>query len=89
MNQQNAKQIIQELARANFNMYPHSYPLVDGLATEEATINAQELAIGYHDNRTEIDAERDEELGITKIDYVDWVMEEFSTWVQNELAENN
>lgn len=88
MNTQNVKQIIQELARQNFRMYPASYPIVDGLATDDAAINAQEVAIGYYDNRTELDRERDEELGITKIDYVEWVMEEFSTYVQNELAEN-
>lgn len=88
MNTQNVKQIIQELARQNFALYPESYPLENSLSTNEATINAQELAIAYWDNRLETEEERDEALNISKIDYVNWVMEEYETFVQNQLADN-
>ena len=85
MKKQNVEQIIKELANQNFNLYPESYPRLDGLATNDATENAQDLAAGYFDNREELDKTRDEELEITKIDYVDWVCEEFGKWVQEQL----
>lgn len=79
MNRQNIEQIIRELFRQNFNLYPELYPIAeDGLMTEEGTTNAQGAAKGYWDMRTEDEAERDEKSGVTQIDYVEWVMAELS-----------
>ena len=86
MKNENVKQIIQELARQNFNLYPESYPLENGLSTDEATTTAQEVAIGYWDNRNETEIERDEELSITKIDYVNWVMAEYESFIQEKIS---
>lgn len=85
MKKQNVEVIVRELARQNFNLYPESYPIEDGLATNEATENAQDLAKNYWDNRTELDEERDNGCGVSKIDYVEWVCAEFSDWVQEEI----
>lgn len=79
------KQIIQELARHNFNLYPESYALVDGLSTDESTTTAQEVANGYWNNRNELEIKRDEQLGIIKTDYQDWVMSEYDIYIQSLL----
>lgn len=77
MNKQNIEQIIRELFRENYRLYPESYPTTDdGLMTDEGTICAQEVAKGYFDNRAQFEIERDEKAGVTKIDYVEWVMAE-------------
>lgn len=79
MNRQNIEQIIRELFRYNYKLYPESYPTtIDGLMTEEGTICAQEVANGYYANRTQFEIERDEKAGVTEIDYVEWVMAELS-----------
>lgn len=79
MNKQNIEQIIRELFRQNFNLYPELYPLTeDGLMSDEGTTNAQDVAKGYWDMRTEDEAERDEKAGVTEIDYVEWVMAELA-----------
>lgn len=79
MNKQDIEQIIRELFRQNFNLYPASYPLTeDGLMTEEGTTNAQDVAKGYWAERNDDEIERDEKVGVTEIDYVDWVMAELS-----------
>ena len=78
MNKQNIQHIIRELFRENFNLYPESYPIVNGLMSELGTICAQEVAKGYWNNRAEFEIERDEKEGVTEIDYVDWVMTELS-----------
>lgn len=88
MNKQNVKQTIQELAGQNFNLYPEMYKPVNGLATEESILTAQQVAISYWEHREEDEIERDEDLGITKIDYVDWVMAEYETYVQNLLDDD-
>jgi hypothetical protein len=84
MKKSNVEQIIKELAMNNFNLYSGSYPLKNGLATEEATMSVQDLGISYYNNREESEFERDEELGITQIDYVDWCMDSFATWIEKQ-----
>lgn len=79
MNKQNIQQIIRELFRANFNLYPAHYTLTEtGLMSEEGTTQAHEVAKGYWAERNEDEVERDEKAGITEIDYVEWVMAELS-----------
>lgn len=79
MQKQNISQIIRELFRANFNLYPEHYQLTDaGLMSEDGTTQAQEVAKGYWAVRTEDEIERDEKAGVTEIDYVEWVMAELS-----------
>lgn len=82
MKKADIEQIVRELFRENFNLYPDSYPLTEtGLMTEEGTINAQEVALGYFRERSESEIFRDEELDVTKIDYVNWVMAELEALV--------
>jgi hypothetical protein len=91
MTKKNIEQIIREMFRQNFSLYPESYPLTTGpvnnqikneggdlLVTDEAVINAQDVAKGYWSVRNEDEIERDERVGVTEIDYVDWVMAELS-----------
>jgi len=73
--------IVKELAYDNFNMYPKSYPLKNGAATDEASMAVQDLASNYFDNRQKAEIERDEELGITEIDYVEWCMSALSNHI--------
>lgn len=76
---------IYDLATENFNLYPESYPLNDdGTATDEASESVQDLATNYFENRTELDAERDEKADVTEIDYVEICMAAFAEWVQNQ-----
>lgn len=78
----NVESIIKDLAYDNFNMYPESYPLNEnGTATDEASMAVQDLASNYFDNRQEAEIERDEELGITEMDYVEWCMNAFSNHI--------
>jgi len=78
----NVESIVKDLAYDNFNMYPESYPLNEnGTATDEASMAVQDLASNYFDNRQEAEIERDEDLGITKIDYVEWCMNAFSNHI--------
>jgi len=80
----NIRTIVMELATTNFRMYPENYPLnSDGLATDEASENAQELAISYYEHRDELEVERDEKAGINKADYVDFVMDAFNSFLTN------
>ena len=82
MKTENVQSIIRDLAYDNFNMYPESYPLNEnGTATGEASMAVQDLASNYFDNRQEAEIERDEELGITEIDYVEWCMAAFSNHI--------
>lgn len=75
MDRQNIQQEVRELFRDNYNLYPESYPLTaDGLMSEEGTLCAQEVARGYWAERNESEIERDEQAGVTEIDYVEWVM---------------
>lgn len=77
MTQLQVKQIIQELARANFNTYPECYPIVDGSFTYRGIGAIQDVAIGYWNNRVWPEIERDERLDIHLSDYLEWVMEEY------------
>lgn len=88
MKKDNVKQIIQELAKENFSNYPELYKVKNGIATEEATTEAQELALSYFRERQEHEIERDEKLEVTQIDYVEWVMEAFGEWIENEVYNN-
>jgi len=84
MNRSNVETIIQELARDNFNLYSDDYQIKNNEATSEAMETAQDLGIRYFEHRNENEIERDDSLNITKIDYVDFVMDAFSVWVQNQ-----
>ncbi len=86
MKTENVQSIIRDLAYDNFNMYHECYPLnEDGTATDEASMAIQDLASNYFDNRQEAEIERDEALGITEIDYVDWCLNVFSNHIANSL----
>lgn len=78
---------IKALATENFNLYPENYPLTTEVATDEATEAAQDLAVSFFENKNEGEEIRDEQEGITQIDYTEWVMEAFAEWVQNNLPE--
>ncbi len=79
MQKQNIEQIIRELFKENYRLYPDSYPITeDGLMSEDGTTCAQEVAKGYWAERNGDEIERDEKAGVTKIDYVEWVMAELS-----------
>jgi hypothetical protein len=85
MQKENVQQIIMEYARENFNAYPESYPIEEGLSTSEAMENAQDLGKNYFEHRNEIEVERDDALDITEIDYVEFVKAAFEDWVQNQI----
>jgi hypothetical protein len=65
-----------------FNDYPECYPIENGLATDEAVINAQEIAISYYNETTE----HENETGLNQIDYLNIVMSAFENWVQKQLS---
>jgi len=65
-----------------FDNYPENYPIKNGLATDEAAINAQEIAISYYNERTE----HENETGLNQIDYLNIVMSAFENWVQKQLS---
>lgn len=82
MKLENVQSIIRELAYDNFRMYPQCYPLnEDGTATDEASMAVEDLALNYFDHRQDAEIERDEELGITEVDYVEWCMAAFSGYI--------
>ena len=86
MQKQNVEQIIRDLSNSNFSMHPEYYEIKDGLSTDEATLTAQELANSYWDNRQDEEIERDDNLGIIKTDYQDWVMSAYESYVQQYIA---
>lgn len=95
MNKRNVETIIKDLFSQNYTSYEENYPLEEVfpdfintgskysyfIATEEATTNVQNTAINYFENRSKEEIERDEQLGITQIDYVEWCMEKFATLI--------
>lgn len=81
MNKDNIQTIIRELFRELYNACSAPYRIEGGLMTEEGSIAAQEVAIQYWNERNENEIERDERAGVTKIDYVEWVMAELSELV--------
>lgn len=82
-NYQKAENAITELAKENFTLYPEDYPIENGLVTNEASENVSGLAENYWNNRTELDIKRDEEGGVTLIDYVEWCQAAFSAILQD------
>lgn len=90
MNKENVKQIVQELFRENIRLYPESYPLnEDGTATNEASEAVGNWAESIYKNRVEFDIERDQTLGVTQIDYVEWAFEAFSDKLPSDLEFKN
>lgn len=83
MNKQNIQQIIRELFRQAFNSAPDAYSQLDenGLLTDECTTYAQEYGMALYECRNEDEIERDDKAGVTKIDYVEWVMAELGELV--------
>lgn len=82
MKKENIKQIIQGLFRENYHLYPNSYPVAsDGQLKLEGAMAAQDVAINYWKERTELDIERDEQAGVTEQDYVQWVHTELESLI--------
>lgn len=75
MNRQNIEQIIRDLFRQNFSLYPESYP--DSIT--EAIDTAKVTAKGFWDVRTEDEEQRDQEADVTLQDYESWVVAELTT----------
>lgn len=73
MKRQNIEQIIRELFRENYRLYPESYT-----GGAEAMSVAKEVAKGYYDNRAEFEVERDEQAGVTAQDYDNWILDELA-----------
>lgn len=83
MNKQNIEQVIRELFRQNFNLYPENYPdaIVDSIDT------AKLVAAGYWDLRTPDEEQRDAEAGVTLQDYEYWCVAEL-TVLKKEAIKN-
>jgi len=77
------KKNVMRSAEDNFYENSDDYSIVNGKATLEAIKKAQELATRYYEHRNDDRIKRDTELGITKKDYIDWVMSAFSDYVSN------
>jgi hypothetical protein len=76
MNRDNVKQVIQELARQNFNQYSEDWV--------NDVYDTKDIAIGYYENRDQYEVERDAELNITESDYINWVDSEFKNWKETQ-----
>lgn len=74
MQKQNIEQIIRELFKQNYRLYPESYPDTVVAAVDAA----KEVANGYWDNRTEEEEQRDQQAGVTLQDYENWVTAELT-----------
>ena len=70
------RNIIQDLAKENFSLYPENYPHIEGEFTEEAKESMNDLAVGYWENRNEEEVLRDEKNEITLKDYFIWIRDE-------------
>lgn len=79
MKTSNVKQGIQELLRDNVRLYPAQYTPVNHQET------AATVAVGYYDNRTEQEIERDAELEITVQDYMVWCQLEAVSCLEDGL----
>lgn len=79
MKTENIKQGIQELLRDNIRLYPAQY------TPETYQDTAMTVAIGYYENRTEQEIERDAELEITVQDYIDWCLTEATLCLEDGL----
>jgi hypothetical protein len=86
MQKENVEQIIRELFRENLRLYPESYPLTNqGGATQEASESVEGVASGYWDNRDELEVQRDQKLAITRVDYLEWCMNEFLSEIASAI----
>jgi hypothetical protein len=74
MNAQNIQQVVRDLFRQNYKLYPESY--ADSVV--EAVTTAKEVAKGYWDNRTEEEEQRDAEAQVTLQDYENWCVQELT-----------
>lgn len=73
------KERIKDLWKENYHHYIDDYQINgDGIYTTEAIEVAQDVAISYFENRTEYEINRDTELDVSQVDYVDFVMEAMS-----------
>jgi len=78
MKKDDVKKQLQNAVKQNFEKYFYCFPLDEKHEpTIMAETNLEEIAIAYFDERSDIEKERDEEFKITKVDYIDWVKEEF------------
>lgn len=77
MNKKNIEQIIRELFKDNYRAYPSDYDFSNDNG-QQARLNARSVANEYWDNRQDDEVVRDEQAGVTKEDYVKWVMAELS-----------
>lgn len=78
MKTNNIKQIIVDLFRQNWLLYPEDYK-----EPKAAKIMAIASAKSYWDNRNEIEIERDKEAGVKFKDYRQWILDKLK-----ELEEN-
>jgi hypothetical protein len=72
MKRENIEQVIRELFRQNYSLYPDSYSDTPSAAIK----SAKTVALGYWDNRTDEEIERDEQAEVTDQDYENWVVSE-------------
>jgi len=77
MQRQNIRQIVVELFRENYRLYPEDYK-----EPGAAIIMAKEVAKGYWDNRVEFEIERDKKAQVTAEDYENWIVDELSEIVK-------
>ena len=85
MNKSNIQTIIWDLATENFDLYPESYPIENGVATGEALENLQSLAVGYFECRTELEVHRDAVYNLSESDYIEFVRGAFAAWAQGSI----
>lgn len=77
MDYQHKKRIIQELFRENLRLYPESYPA----DLQESLIHCANVALGYWDNRNDLEIEEEQGTDISKIDYVLFCIEEYGNYI--------
>ena len=78
------EKIIKNIATERFNLYPEDYPLLKGLdllGEEHRTSRLRDLALCLYEDRNEVEIERDEKAGITKVDYIDNVIQAHTAWM--------
>lgn len=77
MNKKNIQLIIRDLFKDNYRAYPNDYDISNDNG-QQARLNARTVAIEYWRNRQQDEADRDAQAGVTKKDYINWVMAELS-----------
>ena len=79
MTKANIEQTVRGLFQQYFYANIDAYPLTGkGTMTHEGAENAKDWALTLYSSRNETQIFRDEELDITSIDYVEWVMAELA-----------